>query len=72
MLSHVRLLKRNFFCSEPILQFPAPDKDYVLYTDTSNNAYSGVLCQLQDNGNDIRPVTYFSGTFTAQNKSVCH
>ena len=45
--------------------------DYILYTDASNNAYSSVLCQLQSNDNDIRPVTYFSGTLTAQNKSWC-
>ena len=37
----------------------------------SNNTYSAVLCQLQNNDNDIRPVAYFSGTFTAQNKSWC-
>ena len=70
MSSHVRLLN-EIFCSMPILQFPNPSKDYVLYTDTSHNAYSGVLCQLQDKDNDIRPVAYFSGTFTAQNKSWC-
>ena len=62
---------KEFFCSKPILQFPNPNKDYVLYTDASNNAYSCVLCQLQDNDNDIRPVAYFSGTFTVQNKSWC-
>ena len=64
MSSHVRLLKR-IFCSKPILQFPDPNKNYVLYTDASNNAYSAVLCQLQDNYNDIRPAANFSGTFTA-------
>ena len=53
------------------MQSPNPNKDYVLYTHASNNAYSGVLCQLQDNDNDIRPVAYFSGTFSAQNKSWC-
>ena len=58
MSSHVRLLKR-IFCSKPILQFPNPHKDYILYTDASNNAYSGVLCQLQSNENNIRPVAYF-------------
>ena len=62
---------KEIFLSKPILQFPDPNKDYVLYTDTSNNAYSGVLCQPQDNDNDIGPVAYFSGTFTAQNKSWC-
>ena len=53
------------------MQFPDPNKDNVLYTDASNNAYSGVLCQLQDNDNDIMSVAHFSGTFTAQNKSWC-
>ena len=67
MLSSIRLFKR-FFCSKPILQFPDLNKDYILYTDASNNAYSRVLCQPQDNKNDIRPIVYFSGTFTAQNK----
>ena len=64
---------KEIFCNKPILQFPDPNKDYVLYTDASNNAYSGVLCQPQSNDKDIRPVTYFSGTFKAQNKSwVCN
>ena len=53
------------------MQFPNPNKDYVLYIDASNNAYSGVLCQLQDNDNDIRPAAYFSGALTAQNKNWC-
>ena len=61
-------LKGNV-CCKPILQVPDPNKNYILYTDASNNAYSGVLCQLQDNENDIRPIAYFSGTFAAQNKS---
>ena len=39
--------------------------------DASNNAYSGVLCQPVNSDQDIRPVMYFSGTFTAQNKSWC-
>ena len=60
---------KEIFYSKPILQFPDTTKDYMLYTDASNNAYSGVLCQQQSNDNDIRPVAYFSGTFTAQNKS---
>ena len=60
---------KEIFCNKPILQFPNPNKDYILHTDASNNTYSCVLCQLQSNDNDIRPVAYFSGTFTAQNKS---
>ena len=35
------------------------------------HAYLSVLCQPQSNDKDIRPVAYFSGTFTAQNKSWC-
>ena len=62
---------KEIFCSKPILKFPDPNKDFILYTDASNNTYSGVLCQPQSNDNDIRQVTYFSGTFTAQNKSWC-
>ena len=37
----------------------------------SNNAYSGILFQPIDSKQDIRPVAYFSGTFTAQNKNWC-
>ena len=62
---------KEIFYNKPILQFPDPNKDYVLYTDASNNAYSSVLCQPQSNDKDIRPVAYLSGTFTAQNKSWC-
>ena len=35
------------------------------------NAYSGGLCQPISNDKDIRPVAYFSGTFTAENRSWC-
>ena len=40
---------KKLFCNKPILQFPDPNKDYVLYTDTLNNAYSSILCQPQCN-----------------------
>ena len=70
MSSRIRLLKEIFF-SKPILQFPDPNKVYVLYTNASNNAYSSVLCQTHNNENDIMPVAYFSGTLTLQNKSWC-
>ena len=59
------------FCNKSILIFPDPIKPYILYTDASNNAYSDVLCQPISNDQDIRPVAYFSGTFTAQNRSWC-
>ena len=60
---------KEIFCNKPILQFPDPNKPYMLYTDASNNVYSAVLCQAISNNQDIRPVAYFSGTFTAQNRS---
>ena len=60
---------KEIFCNKLLLQFSDPNKPYILYTDASNNAYSGILCQPVDNDQDIRPVAYFSGTFTAQNRS---
>ena len=62
---------KEIFCNKPLLQFPDPNKAYILYTDASNNVYFGVLCQPVNSDQDIRPVAYFSGTFTAQNKSWC-
>ena len=53
------------------MQFSDPNKPCVLYTDASNNAYSGFLCQPISNDQNIRPVAYFSGTFTTQNRSWC-
>ena len=62
---------KEIFCNKPLLQFPDLNKPYILYTDTSNNVYSGILCQPIDNKQDIRPVAYFSGTSTAQNNDWC-
>ena len=31
---------KEIFCNKSILQFPDPNKDYILYTDASNNANS--------------------------------
>ena len=62
---------KEIFHNKPILQFPDPNKQYILYTDASNNMFSGVFCQPINNDQDIRPVAYFSGTFTAQNRSWC-
>ena len=50
---------KETFCNKPILQFPNPNKNYILYTDASNNTYSSALGQPQNNDNDIRPVAYF-------------
>ena len=65
-----RLPKGNL-CNKPLLQFPDPNKPYILYMDASNNAYSGILCKPIDSKQDIWPVAYFSGTFTVQSKSWC-
>ena len=62
---------KEIFCNKLLLQFLDPNKPYVLYTDASNNVYSSMLCQPVDNNQDIRPVAYFSGTFTAQSRSWC-
>ena len=62
---------KEIFCNKPLLQLPDPNKPYILYTDASHNTYSGILCQPIDSKQDIRPVAYFSGTFTVQNKSWC-
>ena len=54
-----------------MLQFPDPNKPYVLYTDASNNAYSSVLCQPVDNDQDIRPVAYFGHIHSTKQELVC-
>ena len=45
----------------PILRYPYPEAEYVLYTDVSKYAYAGVLTQTID-GTD-HPVSYTSGLF---------
>ena len=60
---------KEIFCNKPLLQFPDPNKPNILFSDVSNNVYSGILCQPIDSDQDIRPVAYFSGTFTAQSRS---
>ena len=62
---------KEIFCNKPLLQYPDPNKPYILYMDASNNTYSSILCQPVNSNRDIRTVAYFSGTFTVQNKSWC-
>ena len=50
---------KEVFCNKQILQFSDPNKPYVLFTDASNNAYLGVLCQPISNNKDFSPVAYF-------------
>ena len=40
---------KKIFCNKLLLQFPDPNKPYILYTDASNNVYSSILCQPVDN-----------------------
>ena len=62
---------KEIFCNKPILHFPDPNK-ITYYTQMLQIMHIQVsLCQPISNDKDIRSVTYFSGTFTAQNKSWC-
>ena len=52
---------KDYLQEAPILRYPDPAADYVLYTDASKYAYAGVLTQTID-GTD-HPVAYSSGLF---------
>ena len=52
---------KDYLETAPILRYPDPTANYILYTDASNYAYAGVLTQHID-GTD-HPVAYVSGLF---------
>ena len=52
---------KDYLQEAPILRYPDPSADYILYTDASKYAYAGVLTQTID-GTD-HPVAYTSGLF---------
>ena len=52
---------KNCLQEAPILKYPDPEADYILYTDASKYAYAGVLTQKIDGTN--HPVAYTSGLF---------
>ena len=52
---------KDYLQEAPILKYPDPAADYILYTDASKYAYAGVLTQSID-GTD-HPVAYTSGLF---------
>ena len=54
-------LLKDYLGRAPILRYPDPQADYILYTDASNYAYAGVLTQSIE-GTD-HPVAYVSGLF---------
>ena len=52
---------KDYLQEAPILRYPDPTVNYILYTDASKYAYTGVLTQSID-GTD-HPVAYTSGLF---------
>ena len=52
---------KDYLQEAPILRYPDPAADYILYTDASKYTYAGVLTQSID-GTD-HPVAYISGLF---------
>ena len=52
---------KDYLQEAPILRYPDPAADYILYTDASKYTYAGVLTQSID-GTD-HPVAYTSGLF---------
>ena len=52
---------KDYLQEAPILRYPDPTADYILYTDASKYTYAGVLTQSID-GTD-HPVAYTSGLF---------
>ena len=52
---------KNYLQEAPILWYPDPEAEYMLYTDVSKYAYAGVLTQKVD-GTD-HPVTFISKLF---------
>ena len=52
---------KDFLQEAPILRYPDPSADYILYTDTSKYAYAGILTQSIESTD--HPVAYTSGLF---------
>ena len=52
---------KDYLQEAPILRYPDPTADYILYTDASKYAYAGVLTQSIDRTD--HPVAYNSGLF---------
>ena len=56
---------RELLTKYPILRYPDPSKDYMLFTDASKFGYAGVLTQEYENSGikKYHPVCYVSGLF---------
>ena len=48
-------------CVKPILQYTNIERPYILFTDASHYAYSGVLTKAIEGCDDLRPIAYTSG-----------
>ena len=58
---------RTCLMTDPILRYPDPSKRYVIFTDASDQAAAGVLCQeYQDHNGKLTelPIAYLSTQFT--------
>lgn len=53
---------KNIFFNEPFVKLPQWDKEFIVNTDASSIAISGVLCQYIDN--QLHPISYFSKTLS--------
>ena len=63
----IKLLNKHIkqaLCEEPILKYPSTDRLYMLFTDVSHYAYSGVLTQAVKSPEDLRPVAFILGLFS--------
>ena len=52
---------KDYLQVAPILRYPDPEAEYILYTDASKYAYAGILTQTMESTD--HPVAYVSGLF---------
>jgi transposase InsO family protein len=60
----------DYVCQKTTTQIFRYDLPIVLYTDASNDFYSGILCNQYAN-DDVRVCSYFSGKFTDAQRRLC-
>lgn len=60
---------KQLLTSSPILAYPIVGNDYVIDSDSSNEALGSVLSQVQD-GKE-RVISYYSRSFTKQERNYC-
>ena len=59
---------KNALYKKPILQYPNTDKLYTLFIDASNCVYASVLTHIVNSPDDLRPISYTSGSFSDTQK----